>query len=404
MNTMKNKRIMFLNVLFEPYIGGGAEIILKNLVKLTEQLGYSVSVVTLWDGKYLKEDTIDNINIYRLPIRNLYLPYGEKQPSLIKKRIWHLINIYNPFAEKDLKNIIQQISPDLISVHNIEGFSISCFDVITEFNIPFIQVLHDSHFICPTSMFKNNKICKKQCLSCKIMRYPHKQKSNKATAVVGVSKFILNKLLLYGYFNKVPIKKVIYNRRYPFSFSSINKVKNNNNITFGFIGTLAPNKGIELLLECFSRIKKNNWILLIAGIGSKKYENYLKNKYKNNSIIFLGKVMPEKFFLQLDVTVVPSIGEDTLPGVVFESFYFGVPVLGSKFGGIPEMIIENINGELFNPYNQNEFKYALLNFANKIDYWKNKKEEIINSSKKFFDIESWKKEWMETYKEVLKVN
>ncbi len=60
--------------------------------------------------------------------------------------------------------------------------------------------------------------------------------------------------------------------------------------------------------------------------------------------------------------------------------------------------------KIFNLYNQNEFEHVLLNFANKIDYWKNKKEEIINSSKKFFDIESWKKEWMETYKEVLKIN
>ncbi len=400
---MDNKRIMFLNVLFEPYIGGGAEIILKNLVKLTKEIGYDVSVVTLWNRKYLKKDTIDDIDIYRLPIKNLYLPYGETRPPAVKRKIWHIIDIYNSFAKKELKNVIKKISPNIISVHNIAGFSISCFDVMTELNIPFIQVLHDSHFICPTSMFKNNKICEKQCFSCKIMRYPYKQKSNKATAVVGVSKFILNKLLSYGYFNKVPIKKVIYNRSYGFSLPS-NVSKNNNLITFGFIGTLAPNKGVELLLKYFSKIKKDNWILLIAGSGSKDYANYLKNKYNAKNINFLGTTKPENFFPQIDATVVPSIYEDPLPSVVFESFYFGIPVLGSKFGGIPEMIIENINGKIFNPYNQNEFEHVLLDFASDINYWRSKKEDIINSSKKFFNIEGWQKEWAETYREVLKVN
>jgi len=252
-------------------------------------------------------------------------------------------------------------------------------------------------------MFKNNKICEKQCFSCKIMRYPYKQKSNKATAVVGVSKFILNKLLSYGYFNKVPIKKVIYNRSYGFSLPS-NVSKNNNLITFGFIGTLAPNKGVELLLKYFSKIKKDNWILLIAGSGSKDYANYLKNKYNAKNINFLGTTKPENFFPQIDATVVPSICEDPLPSVVFESFYFGIPVLGSKFGGIQEMIIENINGKIFNPYNQNEFEHVLLDFASDINYWRSKKEDIINSSKKFFNIEGWQKEWAETYREVLKVN
>jgi glycosyltransferase involved in cell wall biosynthesis len=34
---------------------------------------------------------------------------------------------------------------------------------------------------------------------------------------------------------------------------------------------------------------------------------------------------------------------------VFESFAFGVPVIGSRRGGIVEMIEEGLNGILFNP-------------------------------------------------------
>jgi hypothetical protein len=39
-------RILFINVLYEPYIGGGAEITLKNLVKGLQILGHEVKVLT----------------------------------------------------------------------------------------------------------------------------------------------------------------------------------------------------------------------------------------------------------------------------------------------------------------------------------------------------------------------
>jgi glycosyltransferase involved in cell wall biosynthesis len=52
--------------------------------------------------------------------------------------------------------------------------------------------------------------------------------------------------------------------------------------------------------------------------------------------------------------VVPSIWNDPLPRVVFEAFSAGVPVVGSRIGGIPEMINEGQNGFLFEPHDSRE--------------------------------------------------
>ncbi len=392
-------RILFINVLYAPFIGGGTEIILKNLVEGMRDLGNEVKVLSFWD-KDDKEEIVDGVYVYRAKIPNLYLPYGKVRQPFLKRRLWHILDIYNPISRRIVLNQIKDFKPDVITIHNVYGWSCSIWDAISEVNIPAIQVLHDLYLLCPTNMFKNNVICKDRCLTCKLMRYPYKLKSNRLKAVVGVSNFILNKYLSYGYFRDVQIKKVIYNSQ-KFSSFSIERKTDSKYINFGFIGTLAPNKGIEVLLKAYHRIKKPNYKLFIAGSGKQDYEEYLKSKYKDDSIVFMGKVEPKDFFKNVDVTIVPSIWYEALGMVVIESFAFGVPVIGSNIGGIPEMIIEGVNGILFDPYKEGDLEEKLLKFESEISYWKSKSEVIKRSAAKFLDYEKWIKEWNELCKEVL---
>jgi glycosyltransferase involved in cell wall biosynthesis len=112
----------------------------------------------------------------------------------------------------------------------------------------------------------------------------------------------------------------------------------------------------------------------------------------------MGKVEPKYFFEKVDVTIVPSIWYENLPGVVFESFAFGIPVIGSNIGGIPEMITEGINGMLFDPYKEGDLEEKLLKFEDNISDWKNKSEIIKQSAQKFLDYKGWLNQWEELYK------
>jgi glycosyltransferase involved in cell wall biosynthesis len=391
-------RILFINVLYEPYIGGGAEIILRDLVKGSQIFGHEVKVLSFWD-KDDKEEVIDGIPVYRAKIPNIYLPYGKIRQPFLKRRLWHILDIYNPISKKIVIKQIKDFKPDIVSIHNIYGWSCSIWDAVSESGVPAIQVLHDLYLLCPTSMFKNNNVCKEQCLICRLLRLPYKSKSNKLKAVVGVSNFILNHYLSYGYFQDVPIKKVIYNSRK--LDTNINKMVDLNYINFGFIGTLAPHKGVEVLLKAYHKIKKPNYRLFVAGSGKEDYEEYLKSKYKDDSIIFMGRVEPKDFFEKVDVTIVPSIWYENFPGVIIESFAFGVPVIGSNIGGIPEMIIEGVNGVLFDPYKEGDLEEKMLKFESEISDWRNKSEIIKQNAQKFLDYEGWLNQWEELYKLIL---
>jgi len=395
-------KILSINILYEPYIGGGAETIVKDLCSGLLKRGYNVSVLTFHEKENTNE-IIDGINVFRVKIPNFYLPYfqGTNRPNAIKRFLWHLVDVYNPVSRKIVKQYLNIIKPDVIIVHNIAGWSPSIWETISKYKVPIIQVLHDSYLLCPRNMFSKGKICKKQCIKCKVMRFPHKILSNKTTAVVGVSNFILNHLLSYGYFSKTKIKTVIYNSR-KIDNTNISLKNYNGNIHFGFIGTIAPNKGIEVLLKAYKNINIANSKLIIAGDGEKKYVEYLKSKYKDERIKWLGKVEPVDFFSQVDVSIVPSIWYENLPGVIIESFSFGIPVIGSNIGGIPEMVVDKNNGMLFNPYNSGELEEKMALFASNIKYWREKNKDIKNAALKFLDSDAWINQWEQLLKLVVK--
>ena len=86
---------------------------------------------------------------------------------------------------------------------------------------------------------------------------------------------------------------------------------------------------------------------MIGGKGTAAYEDYLRTKYGASTVEFLGFVDPDSFLRDVDVLVVPSVWHDTSPRVISEAYAHGVPVIGSRRGGIPELIEEDRTGFLF---------------------------------------------------------
>jgi len=165
--------------------------------------------------------------------------------------------------------------------------------------------------------------------------------------VVGVSQSVLKRHLRFGYFARSK-KKVIFNPYQKTSFVSLLGARSLP-IRYGYLGRLSAEKGLESLLESVTELPRGTWSLKIGGRGLAAYERYLRAKYRMPAIEFLGYVAPETFFPDIDVLVVPSVWHDPLPTVVIEACAHGVPVIGSKRGGIPELVEEPYTGFLFDP-------------------------------------------------------
>lgn len=122
-----------------------------------------------------------------------------------------------------------------------------------------------------------------------------------------------------------------------------------------FVGRLHPVKGIEYLVDAMVHIQKRykNTKLLIIGNGEQKRELEKRvNNYKLNDFVqFIGELphsqLPD-FFVASDFFVLPSISEG-FPNVLLEAMAAGLPVIGTKIPGIPEIINNSRNGILVEP-------------------------------------------------------
>ena len=125
-----------------------------------------------------------------------------------------------------------------------------------------------------------------------------------------------------------------------------------------FVGRLHPVKGLEILLEAASILKKEKRLgFVIVLIGEGPLLQSLSNSAKalgiSESVIFIGP-QPQTIVAQwmhaANLLCLPSHMEG-LPNVILEALAQSLPVVASNVGGIPEVISHNKNGLLV-PANQ----------------------------------------------------
>ena len=120
----------------------------------------------------------------------------------------------------------------------------------------------------------------------------------------------------------------------------------------GFIGSLLPHKGPQVLLEALRGFTPSELQAQLFGHFEGPFADYLQAKSPPGLCHFHGAYRPEdlpRILAQVDVVVVPSIWEDCAPFVVAEALAARAPVLGSRIGGIPDFIEEGRTGLLFPP-------------------------------------------------------
>jgi glycosyltransferase involved in cell wall biosynthesis len=122
-------------------------------------------------------------------------------------------------------------------------------------------------------------------------------------------------------------------------------------VRFGYLGRLAPHKGVRDLLEAVRLLDVGGWTLTVGGTGAQGYEVQLRQRFEGGPVTFVGHTVADDFLRQIDVLIVPSRWDEPFGRVVVEAFARGVPVVGAAVGGIPELITPEETGWLFQPGN-----------------------------------------------------
>jgi glycosyltransferase involved in cell wall biosynthesis len=118
-----------------------------------------------------------------------------------------------------------------------------------------------------------------------------------------------------------------------------------------YVGRLSSEKGVHTLLDAMSSIPSLQ--LRVIGDGEMKNDlmRYVVDKRIGN-VTFLGHLDGDLLNSEIrnaKFVVFPSECYENNPRVILEAFALGKPVIGSRIGGIPELIDDGKNGLMFQP-------------------------------------------------------
>jgi len=323
----------------------------------------------------------------------------------------------NEIVTDKFTQVLDRLNPDIVHIQHILFLSTSIVDEINRRKIPIVFTLHDYWLMCHQGQFlKNGKtICNEpsnfDCADC--LRYQLSSRNGVMRIYQFIRKILPHQLLqlakkCYFYYAKntflsqdrivlqlktrhkyikrlcdsvdifIAPSNYLRNKFVDFGIPDekikhitpgINVVSNqvrdkrsSNRIRFGFIGTLLPSKGVDVLIKTFNNVDSQKAELMIFGKaafykGFEYYPKYLKRLTKNENIRFMGAFENSEIhniLSDIDTLVVPSIWHENSPLVILEAFSAKTPVLASSIGGIPELIKDGVNGLLFNPGDHNE--------------------------------------------------
>ena len=124
---------------------------------------------------------------------------------------------------------------------------------------------------------------------------------------------------------------------------------------FGTLGAVRPYKGLELIIEAFQGLDSDNARLIIVGAARRQdYLDRLQARAKDDDRIAIrtGRTVPAADIpIWLGLMDIAVFGFKTIltSGSVILALSYGLPVIAPRLGGLPEVVILEQTGWLYEP-------------------------------------------------------
>ena len=357
------------------YLRGGSEKAYFDTARILERQGNEVAFFSTKNSNNQKSDW----SKYFIPDNDL----GNKNIPNIILNFPKLF--FNFKTKRSLKKLLNDFQPDIVHIHNIYHHILpNILPIIKKEGIPVVMTVHDYKLMCPNyTFFDGEKTCEKckggkfyQCAKNKCVKnsliksilvtldsyltHFRKYFEKNVDCFIVPSKFMEQKMIEHG-FDK---RKIVY---IPNSFDDTVAEKKTSDFSekyFLYFGRLSREKGIDILIKAVKKIDLGDYKLKIAGEGPEK--NSLKKLAEKleikNKIEFLGYKSGDELknlISNSKFTVLPSIWYENAPYSILEAYSLGKTAIGSKMGGISELIKDNETGLLFETGNSKELANKL---------------------------------------------
>lgn len=348
---------------------GGAEQVITNMIAFFKK-NHQISLLGFHsndDGhNYIDKNTV----IIKENKNNFIRLFG---------RIFFSFNLY-----VKLRTEINKIKPQIIDIHINRKYPFTV--LLATRGYPSVTTIHDFGFLC-LGLDAVSRDGKKLCMNgvsihCLLNRTVSFKKfialyisqkiykiieKHQIRSFIAMNKIMYNELINKGYETVYYLPNTTNLER---AVNDSPKTVNNKNNIFKicYLGNLGKHKGIDIILKALPLIinKKGNQIelhIVTGGIVDSLFIKYVKELSLDENVKFYSQSSHQKamnILKKCDILALPSICIENCPLSILEAMASGIPVIASKAGGIPELVLDGQTGLLFKPRNIREFADKII--------------------------------------------
>ena len=392
------------------YRRGGAETYMLDLSHWLETQGHEVIPFAM---KYSEN----------LPTKyEKYFPEEiETQNPSIGMRGLHTLGrmIYSMEARRKLATLIYDVKPDVCHIHNIyTQISPSILHTLRDQHVPVVMTVHDHHLLSPQyniwaegcgpdlrdvgivkgtfSKFHKDSLAASfaQVVTYKFHRW-QKMYDRNVDLFLCPSHYMKQQMIRGGF----PEKKL---RVLPYGVDpKLVEPKYDHKKYALFVGRLSEEKGIETIISLAKILPDITFKIVGRGPEMEKLHR-AGDKCKN--IEFVGFRMGEELrtlYEGATAVLIPSRVHEVFPLITLEAMSIGKPVIGSKVGGMPEIIEDGVNGFLVSPLDLHGWTESLMRIFYDDDLQKQLSHGARETIEKRFSLDEHHRKLMSFYNEAM---
>jgi len=348
--------VLMVNNIYPPIMAGGAELVVADLCEGLVERGHQVTVVSTCGPEMepYPVETRNGVTVIRFFPRNVYWNFARQHEPAWRRVLWHLRDSWNRDAARRLRTVLDAAPMDVVHTHLLDGLSAAVWHRARRAGIPVIHTAHDYHLLCPRAFLLDRqwRICRQPGFGCRLYRAWHLRTAAHVDLFVSPSRFLLEQHRAAGF---RPRREAVVRNGIPLppDADRMRGLRRSSGKTrFLLMCRLTVEKGVLVALQAAARLPHGmNFELVIAGRGPLE-DTVQAAAAADPRIRFAGYVSGEDKLALLgsgDFLLVPSLWYENAPLAVIEAAAYGLGLVGSRIGGIPELVQEGRTGLLFPP-------------------------------------------------------
>lgn len=351
---------------------GGSEAYMLDLAELQRGAGHDVAFFSMQHP----ENEAAELERHFPP----YLELNPPPPTLAGRFRAAARMVWSFSAARGMGDAVRELRPDVVHLHLIHHqLSPSILRPLVEHAIPTVMTLHDFKLACPTYLFLDKG---RACEACLGGRFHHAALRRCKGGSLVESSLLAAELTIHTYLRAyAPVQLFICPSRFiaekmsqagvfpdrlevlpHFAVSTGVETKRQPGGDLLYAGRLSSEKAVDVVIRAVGRMHPRP-VLQVAGEGPERERlEALAASEAPGHVRFLGRLSRQELQGRLAsaaALVIPSRFYENQPMIILEAFAAGIPVVGSNFGGIRELVDHGVDGLLVPPEQPSELADAL---------------------------------------------